>query len=715
MKLGPYEILVPLGAGGMGEVFRARDTRLGRDVALKILPAAFAGDPDRLARFEREAKVLASLNHANIAHVYDVGEHEATGAGEPASHVGFLAMELVDGEDLSARIARGPVPLAEALAIAREIASALDAAHAHGIVHRDLKPANIKLTGVGQVKVLDYGMAKAFDPAAGVTQASGGTGTEHEARSTEHESQRPTMTSPAMTAMGVILGTAAYMAPEQARGRAVDKRADIWAFGCVLYEMLTGKRLFAGEDLTETLASVVKEQPDLGAAPKEVRRLLQRCLEKDPKKRLRDIGDAWDLLDDRPHATAPAPPRGRATVPWAIAAAALVVAAGLSVFHFSETPPAQPTTRFQLAWPGASSAVGGSRFFALSPNGRHMAIVDQGALWVRSLDAVEPVRLDRTDAATYPFWSPDSESIGFFAGGQLKRIARTGGPVQVITAAQEGRGGAWSPNGTVLFSAAFGYQGLQRVPEAGGSPTAVTTLPGSSTSDAHRYPQFLPDGERFLYLHLTGATDVAGVYLGSLDGTPPVKVLEGQDSALYSPGPSGRDGYLLTCRDDTLMAQPFDPARGQAAGALFPVVEGVGRGENTGLCAVSASDTGDLVVWAGTSLVAEVTWVDRSGAHGTRVSQPTEVDSFSLSADERRIAMAIRSGPNVSDVWTFAVPDGTPSKFTFGPDPGWGFPLWSPDGSAIASIAKRYLLTGSRHVDDLRLRPDADGHVAIVR
>jgi Tol biopolymer transport system component len=653
----------------MGEVHRARDTRLDRDVALKILPESFAGDPDRLLRFEREAKTLAALNHPNIAHVYDAGQHEIPGTG---SRIAFLTMELVEGEDLAARIARGAIPIEEALPIAREIAAALDAAHAAGIVHRDLKPANIRLTGDGQVKVLDFGLAKATTPGPEDPESHG------------TPTNSPTLTARA-TRLGVLIGTAAYMAPEQARGRAVDKRADIWAFGCVLHEMLTGRRPFVGQDLTEILASVVKEDPDLGAAPAGFRRLLRRCLEKDPKKRLRDIGDVWDLLDDRSAPATPAGPRIGVAVAWGVATLGIVLAGLLALVHFRGTAAPRPAMQFQLAWPGgASTTVGGGRFFALSPDGRHLAIVDQGLLWVRSLEAIDPVRLDRTEGATYPFWSPDSASIGFFAGDHLKRIARTGGPVQIVTPARDARGGTWSRNGTIVFSDAQGTQGLKRVPEAGGTAAPATTLTTPGTSDGHRYPQFLPDGEQFLYLHLTGAADVGGIYLGALNGTAPVKVLDGQDSAVYAPDPAGGGGHLLVRRQETLMAQPFDPERGAVTGALVPLIEGVGQGPNTGLSAMSASLTGDLVVWAGGIDVAELTWIDRSGKRGGPVGPALEIDSFTLSSDGHRLAMSVLGSGGTTDIWTLAVPDGAPSKFTFGAGPGWSGPVWSPDAREVA-------------------------------
>ncbi len=659
-RLGPYEIVAPIGAGGMGEVYRARDTKLNRDVAIKVLPESFAADADRVARFTREAQVLASLNHPNIAAIYAV---ETTS----------LVMELVEGEDLSAHIARGAMPVAEVLPIARQIADALEAAHEQGIVHRDLKPANIKVRADGTVKVLDFGLAKAMDPAGGSSDAV---------------MNSPTMTARA-TQMGMIIGTAAYMSPEQARGRAVDRRADIWAFGAVLYEMLSGKRAFEGDDISITLANVLKQDVTWEALPKDlpasITRLLRRCLEKDPKKRLRDIGDAWDLLDDRSAPTTPAAPRAASAIAWSLAAVGLVAASVLAFVHFRETPATSPTTKFQLAWPaGASSSVGGGRFFALSPDGRHVAIVDQNMLWVRSLSAVEPIKLDHTEGATYPFWSPDDASIAFFAGGQLKRIARTGGPVQIVTAAPDGRGGTWSPNGTIVFSAALGQQGLMRVPEAGGTSSPVTKLTTPGASDGHRYPQFLPDGERFLYLHLTSTPDIGGVYVGSLTGAAPIKVLDGQESALYAPGSAGGRGFLLVRRQNTLMAEPFDPVGGKSTGALFPIMEGAGPGFNTGLGAVSVSSAGDLIVWAGGSRTVELTWTDRSGKRGLRASPPLEGDAFALSRDGRRLAAGINATGGATDVWTLSVPDGTASKFTFGPAPGWSFPVWSPDASEMA-------------------------------
>ena len=682
-RIGSYEVVGAIGAGGMGEVYRARDTKLHRDVALKILPDSFATDPDRLSRFEREAQVLASLNHPNIAQIFGF---------EESSNVRALAMELVEGEDLSQRIARGAIPLDEALAIARQIAMALEAAHALGIVHRDLKPANIKLTADGHVKVLDFGLAKAIAGDGAHTGA---------------DSSSPiaaTMTSPAMTAMGLILGTAAYMAPEQARGRVVDKRADIWAFGCVLFEMLTARRPFAGEDMTETLASVVKEQPDLTPVPREVRRLLTRCLEKDPKRRLRDIGDVWDLLDD-----ASGPEAGRTVVqrssrlPWIVAAAAILAAIAVSVMHFAETASQPATTRFAVPSPGTGRA----EFFALSPDGSRLAIVTGGSLWVRPLDSIEPVRLERTEGATYPFWSPDNAWIGFFAGGQLRKISATGGNPQPICPAADGRGASWSRNGTIVFSNGGGLSGLSRVSETGGSATPATSLAAPGGSDGHRYPQFLPDGEHFLFLYLSSRSDVAGVYVGALDGAAPVRVREGPDSALYMASAAGA-GYLLFRQQGTLMAQAFDPGRRQTSGAMFPVAEEVGQGQNTGVGSFSVSAQGTLAHDPGISGLRRMAWLDRTGKHLSEASSEAPISSFALARDERHLALAIQASAALeTDIWVRSLPDGAASKFTFGPAPGWFLPVWSPNGTELAYATMD--LAGQSGYEIRRKRSDMTG------
>ena len=460
----------------MGEVYRARDTKLDRDVAIKVLPEAFVADPERVARFLREAKTLASLNHPNIAAIYGL---------EQANGVHALVMELVEGDDLSQRIARGTIPLDEALPIAKQIAEALEAAHEHGVIHRDLKPANVKVRSDGTVKVLDFGLAKAMEP-VGVMAASA--------------SMAPTMTSPAMmTGVGMILGTAAYMSPEQARGKTVDKRADIWAFGVVLFEMLTGRRPFDGEDMTEVLGAVVRLEPQWDALPSDVplqvRTLLQSCLVKDPRRRIADISTALFVLDKAASLAAPAvtasaasaassAPRGR-TVWMAAFAAAVVGMIVLSVpalRYLRETvPPAPPEMRLDITTPATTDPTA----FALSPDGKQIAFVASGdgasRLWLRSLSATGAQSLAGTEGARYPFWSPDSRSVGFFAGGgqagggQLKRLDLVGGAPQTLRNTPNPRDGTWNAEGVILFTATTGGP-LFRVSASGGEAVAVTTL-----------------------------------------------------------------------------------------------------------------------------------------------------------------------------------------------------------------------------------------------
>jgi serine/threonine protein kinase len=669
-RIGHYEIVGSLGAGGMGEVYRAKDTKLSRDVALKILPEVFVSDADRVARFQREAQVLASLNHPNIASIHGL---EETGAGPAARRA--LVMELVDGPTLADRIAEGPIPIDEALPIARQIADALDAAHAQGIVHRDLKPANIKLRLDGTVKVLDFGLAKAM-------AEDRGAGAENPANS-------PTLTARA-TEMGMILGTAAYMAPEQARGKSVDKRADIWAFGCVLFEMLVGQRVFVGEDMTETLASVVKEQPNVGLAPAKVQRLLKKCLEKDPRRRLRDIGDAWELLEDAPRLTgdvpAVTPPIRASWLPWIVAAVAGVAAIALAVVHFRESPIAPLTARFEIAWPTSAEnkSLGGARFFQLSPNGRYLALVAQNSIWVRPIDSVEATRLDRTQGATYPFWSPDNETIGFFQDGHLKVVPRGGGAARTLCEAPDGRGATWSPKGTIIFSDGLGAQGLSRVAEQGGTPVRATVVASTDPGVLHRYPQFLPDGDRFLYLVLSGKADLGGVYAGSLSGSAPVRTLDGQENALFvSAAVAGGDGYLLFRKQAALMASVFDASGLKTVGAPFLVAPDVGLGENTGFGAFSVAGDGTLAYSGENAVAQEVVWLDRSGKRQSVVASGIQLADVALSPDERRVAISVARRGVDSDIW-LVESGGSPARFTFGPSPGWSSQVWSPKGDQIA-------------------------------
>ncbi len=515
-RFGTYEVLAPLGAGGMGEVYRARDTRLKREVALKVLPDAFSQDPDRLARFQREAELLATLNHPNIAAVYGL---------EQAGGVTAIILELVEGETLEEMLARSedralpksgggrysgrPLTVNEALPIARQIADALETAHEKGVIHRDLKPANIKVTPHGTVKVLDFGLAKLADPVGAGLQTGPSS-----------LSQSPTITTPAMTHAGMILGTAAYMSPEQARGKPVDKRADIWAFGCVLYEMLTGTRAFLGETTADTIAAILEREPDWNglpaATPASIRRLLERCLTKDPRRRFRDIGDAsLDLAEPgSSERTAPvAKPDRRAWMTIGVLVLALVAALIPTVLYFGSTAPPARDVRLEIPVPSGSMNLAP----AISPDGRRLVYVaasgnDKTALWLRPLNAVEAEVLPGTDGGVQPFWSPDSRWVAFFAGGKLKKVDAAGGLPQVLTDVAGIAGGTWNRDGIIVYASTV----LRRIADSGGDATDVTELDTSLKETFHSFPSFLPDGRHFLYVAGSGTPESRRVYIGSL-------------------------------------------------------------------------------------------------------------------------------------------------------------------------------------------------------
>ena len=646
----------------MGQVFHARDTKLDRDVAIKILPEAFAHDVDRLARFRREAKALASLNHPNIAIIHRL---------EQAGDVHALVMELVDGEDLSQRIARGAIPLDEALPIAKQIADALEAAHEQGIIHRDLKPANIKVRADGTVKVLDFGLAKAIEPVAVAGNMT----------------QSPTITTPAMTQAGMILGTAAYMSPEQARGKPVDRRTDIWAFGCVLYEMLTGKRAFPGEDVTDTIAAVVKEQPDLTRVPVPARRLLESCLEKDPRKRLQAIGDMRLLMEAAPQVAPPSRPRygSAAWVVAGVAALGAAVLAPIALIHFREVPPETSVIRATILPPDNTTFdfAEGLGLPALSPDGRRIvfgARTADGAtpLWVRSLDALTAQPLAGTDGATFPFWSPDGRFIAFFADGKLKKIDVSGGPALPLTDAPLGRGGSWNRDGVIVFEGAVGGS-LLRVSSAGGASSPVTRESGS-------FPWFLPDGQHFLF---QGSQADVGLGLGvgpirvaSLDGSPTATIGTGSN-ALYA------QGHVLFLREGTLMAQPFDAERLTTTGEAVPVAEQVQGVLNSGrVGAFSVSETGLLAYRerAGAS-GGILTWSDRSGKQGRAVGDAGPLNEFRFSPDGQRVAVAVQDRAGF-DVWIYDVSRGLRTRLTFDKASDRN-PVWSPDGASIVFASNR--------------------------
>jgi eukaryotic-like serine/threonine-protein kinase len=638
----------------MGEVYRAHDGKLKRDVALKVLPDAFAADPERLARFAREAQVLASLNHPNIAQVYGVEDRA-------------LVMEMVQGES-----PQGPLPFEEAWKIASQIADALEYAHERGIIHRDLKPANVKVTPDGVVKLLDFGLAKAF---RGETMAP------------SNAENSPTFTLGA-TQVGVILGTAAYMSPEQAKGKSVDKRADIWSFGVVLYELLTGERLFKGEDVSDTLAQVLTMQPEIDKAPAQVRKLLRRCLEKDPKKRLRDIGEARYLLEDGqgPTASAPTPSRLR-HIGW-IAGVMAVALAGVSFVHFRETPPPVQTLRYAIAAPEGSTV----HSFAISPDGRHLviaaAVSGKRQLWLRAMNALQAQPMPFTDDAMYPFWSPDSRYIGFFAQGKLKKIAASGGPSQSLCDAPEGRGGSWSRDDVIVFSPSNVASAIQQVAAAGGVPSSVTKTNGNL-----RQPVFLPDGRHFLYLVRGGPADKIGVYVSSLDGKENRRVLADLSGAVFAP-PARSDsrGYILFVRENTLMALPFNAANAQVSGDVFPVAEGVSLTTNNTYVPATVSENGVLLYQAGGTAapaggINQIGWYDRTGKSLGPVGTPGAVFDPAISPDEKAVVFRrVTSGGG--DLWVRDLSRGTETRFTS--DASFNVtPFWSPKGDRIAFASNR--------------------------
>ena len=668
-RLGPYEILSPIGSGGMGEVYRARDTKLGREVAVKVVPDAFAQDADRMARFTREAQVLAALNHSNIAAIYGVEERA-------------LVMELVEGSTLAQLIAAGAMPIAEALPAIRQIIDALEYAHEKGIVHRDLKPANIKVTPEGRVKVLDFGLAKALA---------------NEAPAADPASS-PTLTMRA-TMAGVILGTAAYMAPEQARGHDADKRADIWAFGVVVYEMLTGRQLFSGPTVSDTLASVLTRDPDWTQLPPDtppaIRRLLHRCLERDRKRRLRDIGDALIEIDD-PSGVSPAPaasPQVRAGFRWWNAAVALVALAGVAVAvgHFRETPPQPAPVRFQIPAPEKSDF--GSYGMALSPDGRRLAFIastdGRSMLWVRPLDALTAVPLPGTEGAVnLPFWSPDSRFIGFVAQGRVKKIEAWGGPPQTLCeGAGNLLGGSWNRDGMILFGSST--SGLYRVPQAGGVPSVQTTPESSQGEIAHMRPWFLPDGRHFLYVTRGNRQETVAIYLAALDSKQRKRLTVSRQAGAYAPPAAGSEtGHLLFLREGTLMAQPLDARRLELAGEPFPVAEQVGSTLALGYFSVSAN--GVLAYRAGgAGGNSQLVWFNREGKSLATLGPPANYNgSLSLAKDGKHVAVdEIDQGTN-RDIWVLDVARGVPTRFTFEGAQDAN-PVWLPDGARLVFASDR--------------------------
>jgi Tol biopolymer transport system component len=673
--LGPYRISAHIGEGGMGEVYRARDSKLGRDVAIKILPRAFTADPDRLSRFEREARMLASLNHPHIGAIYGV---------EESAGVRALVLELVEGETLADKLegeeARGKgLPIPEALAIARQIADALDAAHERGIVHRDLKPANIKITPAGAVKVLDFGLAKVVAGDA----------------SSPELSQIPSMNAGG-TSDGMILGTAAYMSPEQARGQAVDKRTDIWAFGCVLYEMLTGHVAFPGETISDTIAAVLAHEADWTALPRTtppyLSRLLKRCLEKDPTRRLRDIGDARVGLDpgdetalvDRELHESPLLWRGRTAAAAGIGVVALVAAAfGLGILLRREpSPPAQVTAvRFSVSPPQGSMFFHNvaTTFLALSPDGSQLAFVavappDPRRIWLRPISGLEARVVPGTEGALSVFWSPDGRSLGFFAGRKLKRLDLPGGAaVSLCDVPALSAFGTWGSDGTILF-ASFVGDAIFSVSSAGGLPEAIVR-PDASRGERVVWPSFLPDGRRFLYL--SQLPNITGQLMLGARGRASKAMLSAVSNVQWVD-----PDYLVFAQEGVLVAQRFDQASERIVGAPVYIAEPVDRFLTSGRAMFTTSRSG-TIAYHSYANVARLVWVDRTGKEVGTVGAPGDYLNVRLSPDGGTVLFE-RTKPGIGtwDLWTIDLARGVETRLTS--DPGSeAFPVWMPDGRAI--------------------------------
>ncbi len=690
-RLGVYDVLAAIGEGGMGQVWRARDTRLNRDVALKCLPDSFANDAERLARFTREAQTLASLNHPHIAAIYGL---------EESNGVRALVMELVEGDDLSQRIARGAIPLDDALPIARQIAEALEAAHEQGIIHRDLKPANIKVRPDGTVKVLDFGLAKALDPAAASSSAA---------------MSSPTITSPAMTQAGMILGTAAYMSPEQASGKAVDKRADVWSFGVVLLEMLTGQRLFDGETVAHTLADVLRGPLDFSKLPADtptaIRDLLRRCLTRDVKKRTRDIGDARIAIDEimtsaadgavagvaeAGRSVAPPVSSRRQMLPWAVAAtlgAGLVAVLGLWAPWRARSPLDRPLLRLDVdlgadvSLPASSGSLrgGGASSVAISPDGGRLAYVSgtPEKLFIRRLDQATAIELPGTQGASTPVFSPDGQWVAFLSGDKAYKISMEGGAVVPLG----GDGGisqraTWGDDGSILR----GGRQLTRLPPDGSPPEIVAEIRTGELSLVD--PQMLPGGNAILFAtDNPGPVDKTNIEVVTLADRQRRVLVQGGASPQYAATSDGA-GHLLYVNGATLFAIPFDVATLTTRGAAVPLVDDVAHADTIGSAQFDVSRTGTLVyrrAVGGVAALRMLQWVDAAGKRVPLLAKPAVYQELALSPDGTRIAVSVADGRR-QDVWVYDVQRDATTRLTFG-DAIYRYPTWSPDGRAIALSA----------------------------
>jgi eukaryotic-like serine/threonine-protein kinase len=663
-RLGPYEVISPLGAGGMGEVYRAKDTRLDREVAVKVLSEHLSASDELRSRFEREAKAISSLAHPHICTLFDVGREGETD---------YLVMELLEGESLSDRLEKGPLPIEQVLKLGIQIADALEKAHGAGIVHRDLKPGNIFVTERG-VKLLDFGLAKLH---AATTQSSA---TQLGVLPTEQ------LSAP-LTSAGMILGTFQYMSPEQFEGKESDARSDIFALGCVLYEMATGKKAFSGASQASLIGSIMHSSPppvsSLAAlTPPALDRVIATCLEKDPKNRWHTAHDvrlqlAW-IAEGGSQIGLPAPVashrKNRERLAWGLAALLAVAVAALAVGFVRRTPVAPEVVRFQVPQPAKLPVVGSPK---LSPDGRYLAFNatdEQGTtrLWVRAMNALEAQPLPGTEGTERPFWSPDSRFLGFFADGKLKKVEVTGGPPQTICDAPTGADGTWGEDGSILYDGR-GSDPIMKVAASGGVPVPLITGTGESRGLAVGWPQILPGGERFLYVDLGG--EKPGILISDLDGGNRQLVVDGLSRVEYAP-----PGYLLFVREATLVAQRFDPDRGVLSGEPVPVAEGLGT-DAVGLADFSASRTGVLAYRAGQAGQGQFVWLDRRGERVETASEPGNFSNSTLSPDGRWLAYQV-STSNGSDLWVRDLKRGVSSRFTF-EEGAEASPVFTRDGRRL--------------------------------
>lgn len=679
-RLGPYEILSPLGAGGMGEVYRARDSRLGRDVAIKVLPQHLRENAEVHARFEREARAISSLNHPHICTLHDVGRAAGEAGG---GDIEYLVMELIDGETLAQRIARGPLPVPEVLRLGVQIADALDRAHRAGIVHRDLKPGNIMLTRSG-AKLMDFGLARP----TGATGAGGGSGV-----SIPQLTQSPTVASP-LTAAGAIVGTFLYMSPEQLEGRETDVRSDLWAFGCVLYEMVTGRRAFEGKSQASLIGAIMGSEPAPIAAvaplaPPALEALVRGLLAKDPEERIQTAHDVklqltWLAQSGAPSGGGPpATPRRhsvRESFAWGVAALAVLAAAffGWRALAGGSGTSLTGTIRFSVPVPPSVSTMSMPR---VSPDGRFIAFSAEDSagrtmVWVRPLDALAANVLPGTEGAAAPFWSPDSRFLGFLAGGKLKKVAVSGGPASVVCDAPTGSDGSWGKGDVILFDGG-GADPIWRVSAAGGVPSVAVA--GDSIAQVG-WPAFLPDGRHFFFSHIA-AGGASQIMLGTLGDTATRRLDLAGSRVEYSP-----DGYLLFARDRTLLAQRFDARSMKLAGEPFPVAEDLPVSNNA-LANFTVSRNGVLVYRSTGERRSRLVWLDRGGHELAELAPAADFRAPALSPGADRVAVRLReaNGTNL-DLWVMDLARGTRTRFTFDPAPD-GNPVWSPDGASIAWTA----------------------------